>query len=242
MASVREMPLSAALDMNRGPVGADVSSSHNSSVSCHIQLECSTGMTEGVSDHTTTPPPLASNSLNTTLPHQHASWLTLAPPPSLYNPTVNWSVKTNGEELPASEDAAGAMLSKATSHLSSPALSHTTATPPTHPPSPSSHPRAPATLSAGGERERGWWWGALQGLLCYQRAPALNPEVITAQRVALTMMTRWGRCGEEGRAPQYISVWSGSYSLGCGVDNGAPKGGVLPALARCVKRSSGHGQ
>ena len=86
------------------------------------------------------------------------------PLPSLYNPTVNWSVETNGEELPASEDAAGAVLSKATSHLSSPALSH----PPPPPPAATPEPRPPSPRGGGGGG------GALQGLLCYQRAPALK--------------------------------------------------------------------
>lgn len=66
------------MDVNQGPAGADTSSSLNSSASCHRQLECSTGMTEGVSDsHNNIPPPLST----TTLPHQHASWLN--PPPAL---------------------------------------------------------------------------------------------------------------------------------------------------------------
>lgn len=41
-------------------------------------------------------------------------------------------------------------------------------------------------------------------------------------------MTCWARCGGGGRAalgPEHISVWSCSYSLGCGADKGAPEGG-----------------
>lgn len=82
IASIWDMPLSTGMDVNQGPAGADTSSSLNSSVSCHRQLECSTGMTEGVSDsHNDIPPPLSTS----TLPHQHASWLN--PPPAL----ISWS-------------------------------------------------------------------------------------------------------------------------------------------------------
>ncbi len=153
IASTRDMPLSRGMDMNWGPEGEDTSSSHISSASCHRQLECSTGMTEGVSDRMTTSPHLSQH-------HPSPSTCLLVEPPTSSNPPVraNQSVETNGEELPGSEDAAGAALSKATSHLLS--LSH------------HRHYRpplwVPATLSAGGER------GTLQGLLCYQHAPALK--------------------------------------------------------------------
>lgn len=97
---------------SRACVGADTSSSYNSSVSCHRQLECSTGMTEGVSDHTTKSPHLSQH-------HLSPSTCLLVEPPARSNLPVraNRSVVTNGEELPGSEDAAGAVLSKATSHL-----------------------------------------------------------------------------------------------------------------------------
>ena len=104
-------------------------------------------------------------SLNATLPHQHASWLN--PPPALISPVpAKRSVETNGGELLGGEDAAGAALSKATSHLLS--LSHQChyCPPPQAPPF--SPPRATATLVTGGVR------GTLQGLLCYQHAPALK--------------------------------------------------------------------
>lgn len=106
------MPLSTGMDMNQGPVGADTSSSHNSSVSCHRQLECSTGMTEGVSDHATSPQLSQHNAAPTNMPTTSS------------NPRVraNQSVETNGGELLGGEDAAGAALSKATSHLLSPSL------------------------------------------------------------------------------------------------------------------------
>lgn len=70
-----------------------------------------------------------STSLNATLLHQHASWLN---PPEALTPSVqaNRSVETNGEDFPTSEDAAGAVLSKANSHLLSLSLSHTTVGPP----------------------------------------------------------------------------------------------------------------
>lgn len=58
IASTWDMLLSTGMNMNQGPAGADASSSLNSSLSCHRQLECSTGMTEGVSDHTATSPHL----------------------------------------------------------------------------------------------------------------------------------------------------------------------------------------
>lgn len=83
------------------------------------------------------------------------------PTPPGSNPSVwgNWSVKTNGEKLPSSEDAAGAALSKShfTLLLS---LSHifTTISP----------LQALATLTTGGKSR------ALQGLVCYQRTPALK--------------------------------------------------------------------
>lgn len=45
--------------MDRGPAGAETSSLNNSSAGCHRQLECSTGMTEGVSNHKNIPPNLS---------------------------------------------------------------------------------------------------------------------------------------------------------------------------------------
>lgn len=53
------MPLSTGMDMDRGPAGAETSSLNNSSAGCHRQLECSTGMTEGVSNHKNIPPNLS---------------------------------------------------------------------------------------------------------------------------------------------------------------------------------------
>lgn len=128
--------------MNRGPVGLDTSSSHNSSVSCHRQLECSTGMTEGVSDHTTTSPNLSQHHPSTT-----PSTCLLVEPPSSSNPLsprANRSVETNGKALPGSEDAAGAVLSKATSHLPLPLT-----------PTPLSAPREPRPPSPWEGREGG---------------------------------------------------------------------------------------
>lgn len=139
--------------MNRGPEGADTSSSHNSSVSCHRQLECSTGMTEGVSSHTTTPP----TSLNTTLPHQHASWLN-PPPRALIPPSEVTSQSRQMARSCLVVKTQQVLHCQRPLHTSS--LSHTTAT--------IDPPASPVTLSAGGER------GTLQGLLCYQHAPALK--------------------------------------------------------------------
>lgn len=206
------MPLSTGEDTNCQP--ADTSSSHNSSVSYHRQLECSTGMTEGAPDPTTTTPQL---SLSTPLPHQHASWLNS---PAGSNPPksspANRSLKTNGEELFGSEDAAGAVLSKATSHLLSLplSLSHTniTLSPPFQPPLRTPWPPSPQEGSRGGgslgsallsacssfevSSARIWTvftWRLLPCCVC-------QAEVITAQRVVPTAMTRRGRCGEGGGA------------------------------------------
>lgn len=197
-----------------------------------------------VRSHNNIPPA----SVNATLPHQHAS--SLNPPPALIPPVrANRWVETNGEELLGGEDAAGAVLSKATSHLLS--LSHTTATisPPPYPTSPG-HPLhrrgegdspGSALLSACSSFEVSW--ARIWTVFTWRHPPCCvcQPEVITALQVALTVMTRWGRCGEVGRAPEYISVWGWSYSLGCGADKGAPKWGLL-AWAWFVKISNDHGQ
>lgn len=163
IASVWDMPLSTGMDMNWRPVRADTSSSHNSGVSCHRQLECSTGMTEGVSDHTTTSPQLILNppfpGPLSTLPfpiNMPSGWIN--PPPALI---------PRSELTGQSRQMARSCLVVKTQQvlccqkpLHTSSLSHTTAT--------ITPPRALATISVGGER------GTLQGLLCYQHAPALK--------------------------------------------------------------------
>lgn len=205
IASTWDMPLSTGMDMDRGPAGAETSSLNNSSAGCHRQLECSTRMTEGVSNHKNIPPNLSQH-------HPFPSTCLLVDPhptPPGSNPSVwgNWSVETNGEKLPSREDAAGAALSK--SHftlLLSLSLSHLHHYQPPVSPGHPHHRREEqgspgfSLLSAYSSFEVSWdkiWtvftWSHLPCCVC-------QPEVITAQRVALTVMTRCGRCGEVGRA------------------------------------------
>lgn len=133
------MPLSTEMDVNQGPVGADTSSSLNSSISCHRQLECSTGMTEGVSDsHNNIPPPLST----TTLPHQHASWLN--PPPALISRS-----ELTGQMR---QMARSCLVVKTQQVLCCQRPLHTSSISLTPPPIPAPL-RAPATLHGRGERD-----------------------------------------------------------------------------------------
>lgn len=181
--STWDMPLRTRMDIHQGPVGADKSSSTKSRGSCHRQLECSTGMTWGVSDPNLPPPILTPSSA-----------CVLINPPDC----VNRSVETNGKEPQSREDAAGAAMSKATSHIL--CLSY-------HP-----HPSSPGypLCGRGQQGSQSFAWLSAYGWLWSELGPNLDwvylkasspwcvsqPEVIAAQRVALIVMTRWCRYRE----------------------------------------------
>lgn len=142
--------------MDRGPAGAETSSLNNSSAGCHRQLECSTGMTEGVSNHKNIPPNLSQH-------HPFPSTCLLVDPhPQALIPQseVTGQLRQMARSCLVVKTQQVLRCQKATSHFFSLSLSHifTTISP----------LQALATLTTGGKSR------ALQGLVCYQRTPALK--------------------------------------------------------------------
>lgn len=148
------MSLSTDLYMNQGPAGADTSSSNNRSANCLRQLECSTGMKEGVSDHKTSPTPAPST------PPYPINILLGSPP----HPQV--LILKNELTGQSRQMARSCLVVKTQQVLYCQKPLHTSS--PSHITAAIGPLQAPATLSVGGNR------GTLQGLLGYQYMPALK--------------------------------------------------------------------
>lgn len=146
------------MSLDPGSEGADASSSlRSSSARRHRQLECSTGTTEGVSDHTAMPPrthPAPSQS--TCYPAEHL-------PPSCSELTGQLRQMARICSAAKTQQVLRCQRPLRTSTLS---LSRTPAPTPAAP-----HPPSSARAGLPRLERKG---GSPPGLLCYQHVPALK--------------------------------------------------------------------